>query len=101
MCSELRRNPLQEPAETENKNKNEDDEDLPDWLQEFGENLVDEQPSNRSKKNGDKRAVAMLKSTRQLGCVFQDIEPPKSSSIFAEVKPIRCVLFTKSRHTSY
>ena len=23
-------------------------------------------------------AVAMLKSTRQLGCVFQDMEPPKS-----------------------
>ena len=28
---------------------------------------VDEQPGNRSKKNGDKSAVAMLKSTRQLG----------------------------------
>ena len=25
-----------------------------------------------------------LKITRQLGCVFQDMEPPKSSSIFAE-----------------
>ena len=42
---------------------------------------VDEQPSKRSKKNGDKSAVAMLKITRQLGCVFQDMEPPKSSSI--------------------
>ena len=31
---------------------------------------VDEQPSERSKKNDDKSAVAMLKSTRQLGCVF-------------------------------
>ena len=47
MCAELRRNPLQESAETENKN--EDDEevqsdllhDLPDWLQEFRENLFD------------------------------------------------------------
>ena len=28
---------------------------------------VDEQPSKRFKKNGDKSAVAMLKSTRQLG----------------------------------
>ena len=41
---------------------------------------VEEQPCKRSKKNGDKSAVAMLKSTRQLGCVFQ---------------PIRCVKFTK------
>ena len=41
---------------------------------------VDEQPGNRSKKNGDKSAVAMLKSTRQLGCALQDMELPKSSS---------------------
>ena len=56
---------------------------------------LDEQPSKRSKKNGDKSAVAMVKkhesydrterpvvydssSTRQLGSVFQDMEPPKS-----------------------
>ena len=42
---------------------------------------VDEQPSQKSKKNGDKIAGAILKKTRQLGCVFQDMEPPKSSSI--------------------
>ena len=52
----------------------------------------------RSKKNGDKSAVVVLKkneqnyrmgrpivydssNTRQLGCVFQGVEPPKSSSI--------------------
>ena len=35
-------------------------------------------------KNGDKSAVSMLKSTRQLGCVFQDMEPPKSTAIFTE-----------------
>ena len=61
---------------------------------------VDEQLSNRSKKNGDKRAVAMLKVTRQLGCVFQDMELPKSSSILRKssdiLKPIRCVQFTKA-----
>ena len=38
-------------------------------------------------------------TTRQLGCVFQDMEPPKSSSIFRKssniLKPIRCVQFTK------
>ena len=45
---------------------------------------VDEQPSKRFKKIGDKSAVAMLKSTRQLGCVSHDVKPPKSSSVFAE-----------------
>ena len=61
---------------------------------------VDEQPGKRSKKNGNKSAVAMLKSTRQLGCVFQDMEPPKFSSILRKSsdiwKPIRCVKFTKA-----
>ena len=53
----------------------------------------DEQPS-------DKSAVAMLKITRQLGCVFQDMEPPKSSSILRKslniLKPIQRVKFTKA-----
>ena len=40
--------------------------------------------AKRSKKNCDKSAMAMLKNTRQLGCVFQDTEPPKSSSNFTE-----------------
>ena len=79
---------------------------------------VEEQVSKRSRKNGDKSAVATLKrneqpsrtgrpvldayssSTRQLGCVFQDMEPPKSSSILRKSsdirKPIRCVKFTKA-----
>ena len=42
----------------------------------------------------------MLKSTRQLGCVFQDMEPPKSSSILRKssdiLKPIQRVEFTKA-----
>ena len=48
----------------------------------------------------------MLKITRQLGCVFQDMEPPKSSSILRKSsdirKPIRCVKFTKAvlRHAN-
>ena len=84
----------------------------------FAHRQVDEQPSKRSKKNGDKSAVAMLKrheqhwrterpviydhssNTRQLGCVIQDVEPPKSSSILRKSshmrKPIRCVKFTKA-----
>ena len=48
----------------------------------------------------------MLKITRQLGCVCQDMEPPKSSSILRKssdiLKPIRCVRFTKAvlRHAN-
>ena len=65
----------------------------------YAHRQVEEQPSKRSKQNGDKGAVAMLKSTRQLGCVFQDMEPAKSSSILRKSsnirKPIRCVKFTK------
>ena len=69
-------------------------------------------------KNGDKSAEAMLKknerhqrtgrpvldayssNTLQFGCVFQDMEPPKSSSILRKSssirKPIRRVKFTKA-----
>ena len=48
-----------------------------------------------------KVSVAMLKCTRQLGgCVFQDMEPPKSSSISRKSsnirKPIQCVQFTQA-----
>ena len=93
---------------------------------------VEEQPSKRSKKNGDKSAVALLKrneqhqrtgrfildayssNTRQLGCVFQDMEPPpKFSSILRKSsdmqKPIptckihecRCTSRKKSRPKSF
>ena len=65
----------------------------------YAHRQVDEQPSKRS-KNGDKSAVALLKNTRRLVCVFQDVEPPKSSSILRKSsdirKPIRCVQFTKA-----
>ena len=72
----------------------------------YAHRQVDERPSKRSKKNGDKSAVAMLKITRQLGCVFQDMEPLKSSSILRKssniLKPVRCVQFTKAvlRHAN-
>ena len=58
------------------------------------------------KKNGDKSAVAVLKITRQLGCVCQDMEPPKSTAILRKssniLKPIRCVRFTEAvlRHAN-
>ena len=72
----------------------------------YAHRQVDEQPTKRSKKNDDKSEVAILKNTRQLGCVFQDMEPPKSSSILRKssniLKPIRCVRFTKAvlRHAN-
>ena len=90
----------------------------------YARRQAEEQPSKRSKKNGDKSAVALLKknehhhrigrpvvnayssNTRQWGCVFQDMEPPKSSSILRKSsdirKPIRCVKFTKAvvRHAN-
>ena len=39
----------------------------------YAHRQVEEQPSKRSKKDGDKKTVPMLKITRQLGCVFQDM----------------------------
>ena len=33
-------------------------------------------PAKKPKKDGDKSAVAILKDARQLGCAFQDTEPP-------------------------
>ena len=66
----------------------------------FTHRQVEDQPSKKPKKNGDKSAVALLKSTRQLGCVFQDLEPLKSSSISQKStqvsRPIRCVKFSKA-----
>ena len=72
----------------------------------YAHRQVDEQPSKKYQNNGDKSAVAMLKVTRQLGCAFQEMEPPKSSSILWKSsnirKPIRCVKFTKAvlRHAN-
>ena len=65
----------------------------------YAHRQVEEQPSKRSKKNGNTSALDILKITRQLGCVFQDMEPPKSTTILRKssntLKPIRCVRFTK------
>ena len=83
----------------------------------YAHRQVHEPPSKRSTKDGDKSAVAMLKrheqhqrtgrpvldacssSTRQLGCVFEEMEPPTSLSILRKSsnirKLIRCVKFTK------
>ena len=69
----------------------------------YAHRQVDEQPSKRSKKYGDKTAAPMLKNTRQLGCVSQDMEPPKSilRKSTNMQKPIQSVKFKKAiaRHT--
>ena len=108
----------------------------------YAHRQVDEQPTKRSEKNGDKSAVAMLKKgnwqeresvsdgchdrtgqlvkrsdkklgqnsskrrfsdARQLGCVFQDMTPPKPilRKCTDMPKPIQRVKFTKAiaRHT--
>ena len=44
----------------------------------FPHRKVEEQPNKKPKKGGDKSAVAILKDVRQLGCVFQETEPPES-----------------------
>ena len=50
-----------------------------------------------------KSAVAKLKISRQLGCVFQDMEPPKPilRKCTDMRKPIQRVKFTKAICTSY
>ena len=50
----------------------------------FAHRRVDEQPRKRSQQNGDKSAVALLKEAKNLGCIFEDMEPAKSSLIFTE-----------------
>ena len=47
----------------------------------FMHQQADGQPCNKPKKQSDEGAVAFLKNSRPLRCVFQDVEPPKFSSI--------------------
>ena len=42
---------------------------------------VDSPPTRKPKKTVGKGSIAVLKNSRQLGCVFQDVEPPTSNSI--------------------
>ena len=52
------------------------------------------------KKGGDKSAVAIVKSVRQLSCVSQDTEPPESAAVSRKgnrvLEPIRRVRFTRA-----
>ena len=47
----------------------------------FGDQCVFSQPNKKPKKCGGKGSVALLKNSKQLACVFQDVESPKSKSI--------------------
>ena len=71
---------------------------------------VEEQPSEKPKKGGDKSAVATVKDVRLLGCVLQDTEPAgilsdstqeaqKSWDPFNEYdsKELRCVRRTSEK----
>ena len=62
---------------------------------------VDDQPSKRSQNNGDKSAVCILKTTQQLGCVFQEMEPTEVFIDFAEELRHTEINPTYSIHESY
>ena len=72
----------------------------------FAYRQVEDQPSKKPKKDGDKNAAALLKDSRQLGCEFQDIVPLESSTILRKrtkvLGPIRRAPFSKAtvRHAN-
>ena len=74
MSEELRGNPVHRSTETENTNKNEGREEvqsdvsheLPDWLQEFRENLVDESTSTKPWRNPEQVSRNTSKSSHEL-----------------------------------
>ena len=63
----------------------------------------DSQPSQKPKKSGGKCSVAILKNSKQFGCVFHNVEAPKSKSILRKctkfLGPKRSVHFSK-RYTT-
>ena len=67
----------------------------------YAHRQVDEQPSKRSQKNGDKSAVAMLQNCTIIGLRISRYGAAEVFIDFAEecsniLKPIRCVRFTKA-----
>ena len=73
MSEELPENPLHESTETENQNKNGESEvqrdishELPDWPQEFRENLVDESTSTVPWGNLEQGSRDTSKSSHEL-----------------------------------
>ena len=45
-------------------------------------------PTKKPKKSGGKGSVASLRNSKQVGCAFQDIDPPKYKSMFSEERNI-------------
>ena len=74
MNEELGRDPLHDSTETENKSKNGESKEvqrdiaheLPDWLQEFRENLVDESTSEGLRRGMLQRSADISKSLHKL-----------------------------------
>ena len=69
----------------------------------FPHREVEEQPNKKPKMGSDKNAVAFcfLKNARQLGCVFQDTEPPESFTDFTEEHTSLGINSTGATHKSY
>ena len=59
----------------------------------------DNQPKKKTDKLVGEGSVAMLKKSKQSGCVFQDVEPPEFNSISRKgpksLGPKRSVQFSK------
>ena len=76
-----------------------------EWFAVLGRSAQGKPDKRSDKKLGQNSSKRQSSDAQQLGCAFQDMEPPKSSSILRKSsdirKPIRCVKFTKaiSRHT--
>ena len=71
----------------------------------FMHQQVQGQPSREPKKQSDQGAVGIFQNSRQLGCVFRDVEPPKFNSISRKsttvLRPIHTVQFSKNTQTSH
>ena len=70
-----RRDPLTEPTKNPKPNKNEDHDlergdllnsDIPEWLQEFGENLVDDRVPEHSDSHASSSHESSLEPTRSV-----------------------------------
>ena len=83
-CSYAHRQVDEQPSK---RSKNNDDKSAVAMLKKYELHDRTEQPvvcRDTSHELNLGPVVCSSSSTRQLGCVFQDMEPPKSSSIFAE-----------------
>ena len=99
-CSYAHRQVDEQPTKSLKKNN---DKSAVAMLKKYELHDRKEQPvvcRDTRRAQGHGPVVCSSSSKRQLGCVTQDMEPPKSSSILrmsSDIrKPIRCVKFTKA-----